>query len=209
MHLLFGFLVVATLVIVVPGQDTALTIRNTFGGGRSAGVATACGVSCGQAVWALATSLGLAAILVASEPLYLALKTAGAAYLLWLGAACLWRATRRAATTIPGGTASRTSTSAAFGQGFVSNLGNPKMAVFFTSLLPQFAPGQDGFVAPLVLGLLFAAFTLSWLTAYAFAVSRALHIFDRSLTRRALDAVTGTVLVVLGIRLLAEGGKTG
>ena len=87
MHSLLAFLAVAALVIVVPGQDTALTVRNTLSGSRSSGVATACGVSCGQAVWAVATSLGLAAVLVASEPAYIALKIVGAGYLLvWLGA---------------------------------------------------------------------------------------------------------------------------
>ena len=94
---MFAFLAVAALVIVVPGQDTALTIRNTLGGGRRAGIATACGVACGLATWAVATAFGLAAILVASEPVYLALKAFGAAYLLWLGACCLWRAIRREA----------------------------------------------------------------------------------------------------------------
>ena len=78
---LLAFLGVAVVVIVTPGQDTALTIRNTLAGGRRAGVRTAIGVVCGQAVWALAASAGLAALLVASEPAFVALKFAGAAYL--------------------------------------------------------------------------------------------------------------------------------
>ena len=87
---LIGFLAVSALVIVTPGQDTALTIRNTLLGGRRGGALTALGVSTGQAVWAVATSAGVAAILVASEPAFTALKLAGAAYLVFLGIQPQW-----------------------------------------------------------------------------------------------------------------------
>src|SRR5919198_4954391 len=80
-----AFLGVAAVVIVTPGQDTALTIRNTLLGGRRSGVLTACGVSTGQAIWALATSAGVAALLRASEPAFTAVQGAGAAHLVWLG----------------------------------------------------------------------------------------------------------------------------
>jgi len=86
---LLAFVGVAVVVIIAPGQDTALTVRNTLAGGRRAGVRTAVGVVCGQGVWVLAASAGLAALLVASERAFLALKLAGAAYLVWLGARAL------------------------------------------------------------------------------------------------------------------------
>jgi threonine/homoserine/homoserine lactone efflux protein len=92
---LLAFLAVAVVVIVTPGQDTALTVRNTIAGGRRAGVRTAAGVVCGQAVWALAASVGVAALLVASEPAFVALKLAGAAYLVYLGGQSLLAAARR------------------------------------------------------------------------------------------------------------------
>ena len=82
---LIAFIGIAALVICTPGPDTAMTIRNALLGGRSAGLATALGVSTGLAIWALATSAGLVALLIASEPLFLAVKYAGAAYLVWLG----------------------------------------------------------------------------------------------------------------------------
>ena len=91
---LAAFVAVSALVIVTPGQDTALTIRNALLGGRRAGVFTALGVSSGQAVWALAASAGLAALLAASEPAFVALKLAGAAYLVYLGLHALWAALR-------------------------------------------------------------------------------------------------------------------
>jgi threonine/homoserine/homoserine lactone efflux protein len=193
-----AFLGVSAVVIVTPGQDTALTIRNTLLGGRRNGVFTALGVSAGQAVWALATSAGIAALLQKSEPAFVAVKLAGAAYLVFLGVQTLVPALRSRASTpkaAPRGRALR--------QGFVSNLGNPKMAIFFTSLLPQFATGPS-FAALLFLGVVFCLMTLAWLTAYAFAVAKAGDFLRRSRVQRALDAVTGAVLVALGLRLAAE-----
>jgi threonine/homoserine/homoserine lactone efflux protein len=191
--LLLSFFGVSALVIVTPGQDTALTIRNTLRGGRSDGVRTAVGVATGQCAWALATSAGLAALLVASEPAFHALRFFGAAYLVYLGLASLYRAVRRARASNTVLLAKRRP----FRQGVVSNLGNPKMAVFFSSLLPQFA---HSFAGLLVLGLFFACMTLTWLSVYAFAVSRLGPVF-RS---RVVDAVVGAVLVAFGVRLAAE-----
>jgi threonine/homoserine/homoserine lactone efflux protein len=197
-HLL-AFLGVSVLVIVMPGQDTALTIRNALLGGRRGGAFTALGVATGQAVWTLAASLGIAALLRASEPAFLALKLVGAGYLVFLGLQALRDAClrRRHAIAPLGRLAGRT----AFRQGFVSNLGNPKMAIFFTSLLPQF--GGVSFVS-LGLGLVFCTMTLVWLTAYGAAVARAGDVLRRPRIRRAIDGVTGTVLVALGLRLAAE-----
>ena len=201
---LLAFLGISALVIVTPGQDTALTIRNTLAGGRRGGVGTALGVSTGQAAWTLAASAGVAALLVASEPAFVALKLAGAAYLVYLGAQALLaalgvgRSHAPAARARAGGLAP----GAAFRQGVISNLGNPKMAVFFTSLLPQFAPSGGGsFPVMLALGLVFCTMTLAWLSAYSVAVDRAGDVLRRPAVRRALDAVTGTVLVALGLRL--------
>ena len=89
---LAAFLGIAILVIVTPGQDTALTIRNTLLGSRRAGVATAAGVAAGQACWTAAASIGLAALLVASESVFVALRLAGVAYLVYLGLQALWHA---------------------------------------------------------------------------------------------------------------------
>jgi threonine/homoserine/homoserine lactone efflux protein len=195
---LAGFLLVAVIVIVTPGPDTALTIRNTLLGGRRSGIGTAAGVAAGQAVWTLATSAGLAALIVASEPVFRAVKLAGAAYLVLLGLQALWDAVRRHASKRP----DRPRHAPAFRQGLLSNLGNPKMAIFFTSLLPQF--GGTSFVGLLVLGLVFCSMTLAWLTAYAFAVAKAGDLLRNSAIRRALDALVGLVLVALGLRLATE-----
>jgi threonine/homoserine/homoserine lactone efflux protein len=203
-----AFLGVSVLVICTPGQDTALTIRSTMLGGRRGGFFTAVGVSTGQTIWALAASAGVVAILLASEPLFLALRLAGAAYLVFLGVQSLWAALRPhgEARAMAGRAASRPlSTSKAYRQGVVSNLGNPKMAAFFTSLLPQFAP-QEGPAFPTLfaLGLLFSLMTLTWLTGYAFAVARASDFLQRPRIRRVLDGLTGAALLALGVRLATE-----
>jgi threonine/homoserine/homoserine lactone efflux protein len=200
-----AFLGVSLLVIVTPGQDTALTIRNTLAGGRRGGLFTALGVVSGQVTWALATSAGLAAVLVASQPAFTALRLAGAAYLVVLGLQALVAAVRSSEREVLAGARTRPAARAAYRQGLLSNLGNAKVAVFFTSLLPQFAPGGDPtFWTMLPLGLCFAALTLAWLTAYAVVVARARNVLLRPRVRRALDACSGAVLVALGLRLAVE-----
>jgi len=190
------FVVVAAVVICTPGPDTALTIRNTLLGGRGNGLRTAAGVATGQALWTLAASAGIAALVAASQPLFTAVRIVGAAYLVWLGLQSLAAAVRgRSRGERPRGSA------AGFRQGLLSNLVNPKMAVFFTSLLPQFG---SGFGELLVLGLAFATMTLTWLSAYAVAVARTRRLLVRGRVRRALDAINGVALVALGARLAAE-----
>ena len=200
MRELAAFLAVAAAVICTPGQDTALTIRNALLGGRRSGVATAAGVAAGQAVWTGAAAVGLVAILSASQPAFTALRLAGAAYLVYLGVQTLVAALR-GRTVEHDPRAGSATPSSSLRQGLVSNLANPKMVVFFTSLLPQFG---DTFAALLGLGLAFSALTFLWLAAYGIAVARARRLLERERVRRAFDAVTGTVLVALGLRLAAE-----
>jgi threonine/homoserine/homoserine lactone efflux protein len=204
---LWAFLGISILVIVTPGPDTAVTIRNALLGGRSGGVATAFGVAAGQAMWALATSAGIVALLVASEPVFEAVKLAGAAYLVVLGAQALLAAVRggAAAVATTGLAPRRLPPGVAFRQGLISDLGNPKMAVFFSSLLPQFAPpGETMFGTLVLLGASFCLLTLAWLTAYACLIAGAGDLLRRPAIRRAVEAVTGTLLILLGLRLAAE-----
>jgi threonine/homoserine/homoserine lactone efflux protein len=197
-----AFLGVSALVIVVPGPDTAVTINGTLSGGRRGGVFTALGVSCGQAVWTLAASAGVSALLVASEPAFRTVKYLGAAYLLCLGLRAIWSAVRPGSA--PSASASglaRRGALACYRRGLLSDLGNPKMAVFFTSLLPQFGAG---FAVLALLGLVFCAMTFLWLACYAVALAKMGDLLRRSSVHRAVDVVTGTVLVALGVRLATE-----
>jgi threonine/homoserine/homoserine lactone efflux protein len=199
------FLAVSVLVIVTPGPDTALTIRNTLLGDRRAGIFTALGVVTGQATWALATAVGIAALLVASEPAFTAVKLIGAAYLIFLGVQALLAALRRRPGPGIDGPRRHLPAAVAYRQGVISNLGNPKMAAFFPALLPQFAPGDGAsFPALLALGLLFGSLTLVWLASYAVAVAKAGDFLRRPSIRRMFEAATGAVLVALGLRLATE-----
>jgi threonine/homoserine/homoserine lactone efflux protein len=209
MDTLLTFFVVATIVIVTPGPDTALTIRNTLLGGRRSGVFTGVGVATGQATWTIATSAGIAALLVASEPVFRAVKYAGAIYLIFLGLQALHAAARHGGESAGAATgadvAPALSPLVALRQGVISNLTNPKMMVFFPALLPQFAAhGHRTFAVLLFLGLLFSAMTLLWLSAYAFAVAKAGDFIRRGRVRRLLEVATGCVLITLGLRLATE-----
>ena len=201
---LWAFIGISMLVIATPGPDTALTVRNTLLGGRRGGGFTAAGVAAGQMVWALATSAGLVALLVASEWVFEAVKWLGATYLVWLGGHAIWSAWRGQAAPAAGTplNARRLSGSSAFRQGLLSDLGNPKMAVFFSSLLPQFSDASFGSLASL--GLVFAAMTFAWLLAYAIAISLAGDFMRRRAIWRTIEAITGAALVALGLRLAAE-----
>jgi threonine/homoserine/homoserine lactone efflux protein len=201
---LWTFVGISLLVIATPGPDTALTVRNTLLGGRRAGGFTAAGVAVGQLVWALTTSAGLVALLVASEWVFEAVRWLGAAYLVWLGGHSLWAAWRGHAAPLAGValTPARLARASAFRQGLLSDLGNPKMAVFFSSLLPQFSDASFGSLASL--GLVFAAMTFVWLLAYAVAISLAGYFMRRRAIWRTVEAITGAALVALGLRLASE-----
>lgn len=210
MHTFLTFLGVSLVVIMTPGPDTAMTIRNTLFGGRAGGIFTALGIAVGQTIWAFATSIGIVALLVASAPLFLAVKYAGAAYLIYLGIQALRVALAHQVATpdnislaLP--QARRLRARDAFRQGIVSDLSNPKMAVFFASLLPQFVPaGETSFIALMSLGLVFAALTFAWLTLYAAVIARAGRFLRQPRIRRTIEGITGTLLIGLGIRIAAE-----
>jgi threonine/homoserine/homoserine lactone efflux protein len=205
---LWSFLAISILVIVTPGPDTLITIRSAMAGGRACGVATAIGVVTGQMIWVLATSLGLIAILLASELIFNGIKLAGAAYLLWLGACAIAHALRSSETDARDGRAGageRLQRMQAFRHGLFSNLGNPKMAVFFASVLPQFAQQSPGMLSKLLfLGLIFAAMTLTWLVLYCVIITVAGRVLQRAIVMRSIEGVTGGVLVLLGLRLASE-----
>jgi len=201
-----AFLALSALLAVAPGPDTAITTRNALVGGRRAGFFTILGVAFGLSVWTLATGAGVAALLRASEPAFVALKLAGAIYLAVLGVQAILAAVRKPPPGPAAGVVRREiSTRVALRQGAVTNLGNPKIAVFFTSFLPQFTPAQHAtFAALVVLGLLFCLVGLSWLSLYVLVVARIGDFLRRPGPRRVLDGFTGLVLVGFGIRLAAE-----
>ncbi|HKR97984.1 MAG TPA: LysE family translocator [Candidatus Dormibacteraeota bacterium] len=201
---LAAFFAVAVVVIVTPGQDTALTIRSTLAGGRRCGAATAVGVALGQGTWTVLTAAGVAALLAAFQPAFTALRIAGAAYLIYLGLQSLISAARRGARGEEHAARAPLRPRTALRRGVLSNLSNPKMIAFFPSLLPQFVGAHAVPISLLVLGAIFSLMTLCWLCVYAVVVGKLGDRLRSGAVRRALDAVVGAVLLAFGGRLLLE-----
>jgi threonine/homoserine/homoserine lactone efflux protein len=201
-HRLLAFLAIATLVTITPGVDMALVTRNVLRWGLGAGLRTSAGILSGLCVWALLAAVGVAAVVAASATAYTALKLAGAAYLIVLGATTLWRSrARRAAPAehpLPG-------RGGLYRQGLLNNLLNPKIGIFYTTFLPQFiAPGRSVLGWTLGLAAIHIATGVVWLAFYAWLVARARMVVGRPRVRRTLDRVTGAVLVGLGLRVARE-----
>jgi threonine/homoserine/homoserine lactone efflux protein len=204
----FGaFLALATLLALTPGPDTALVTRNALVGGRRAGAFTILGIGSGLVVWTVAASVGIAALLRASEPAFVTVKVIGSGYLIFLGAQALWGAVRGSGPRVrlaPAGS-QRIRSRLAFRQGAVCNLGNPKIAIFFTSFLPQFARGNHpSFAALLLLALAFSAIGLAWLSLYNAVLAKTGDVLRRPTPRRIVEGITGTALVGFGITLALE-----
>jgi threonine/homoserine/homoserine lactone efflux protein len=199
-----GVYVAASLALIVtPGQDMIYVVTRSLAQGRLAGVLSAAGVCTGILVHTAVVALGIGALLQASETLFLVLKLAGAAYLVYLGLKLLLR---RESVTLDGAAAPRLSAASLFAQGVVSNVTNPKIVVFFLAFLPQFVSAADPHPTRhlVFLGVLYAAM--------GFAVKAAVGVTAGSLSERLLrsdralawmNRVSGTILVALGLRLAA------
>jgi RhtB (resistance to homoserine/threonine) family protein len=206
LHLLV-FIGVAAIVIVIPGPDTAVVTKNVLIHGRRTGVGTSLGVSAGLSLWTIAAAVGLASLVRASEVAFTVLKLVGALYLVWLGIQALRAARHESAAEHPARRSGGSAMGArgGFRQGFLSDLANPKIGIFFTSLLPQFVSAGRPVLLPfLVLGAIFVAMTVVWLLAYTLAAARAAQTLMRPGVKAALDRVTGVVLIGLGLRLAVE-----
>ena len=200
------FIGVATFVILLPGPDTAVVTKNVLLHGREAAIATSFGVCTGLSVWTLAAALGVASLVRASAVAFTTLKLVGALYLVWLGIQAM-RAARSAAQGEVGPNPGRTplGVRGGFRQGLFSNLANPKIAIFFTSLLPQFVSSGHAVLIPfLLLGAIFVVMTLAWLCTYSVIAARAAMTLQRPKVKAAMDRITGAVLIAVGIRLAIE-----
>jgi len=200
-----AFIVVFALLIITPGPDTALTIRNTLRGGWRAAWFTAFGVGLGTLFWVGCAVYGVVLILERSPTAFMALKLGGAAYLAYLGARSLMaaRTVRPANVENPDESRDRSSSDwAPFRQGLFSNLLNAKTGLFFITLLPQFVTVADPPSRAIAMVIAYEAMVISWLGAYGYVVSRAARTVASPRFRRALEAATGLVLVVLAIGVI-------
>jgi threonine/homoserine/homoserine lactone efflux protein len=200
---LLAFISVSIVVVVVPGPDMALIARNVVRHGRAAGFATSFGICTGILGWALAAGVGVSALLATSAVAFTALKLAGAAYLVYLGIATL---RDRGGPAVAGTNGqAELPRRRAFLQGLLSALLNPKLGVFFLTLLPQFiAPGDPATLRALQLAVLFDLIGLIWLLAYSAMLGAIGDALGRPGPRRLMRWLTGTVLVGLGARVALE-----
>jgi len=206
-----AFALASTLLILAPGPDSLLVLRNTLRHGRRAGWVTATGTMSGLLAWAAAAAFGLTALLRVSHLGYDVVRLAGACYLLWLGVSSLWpsRGPRGAPAAEAAGPAGLAPAQAGWRRvylnGLLSNLLNPKIGVFFIAFLPGFIPaGAPAPLFPLVLGVWFIAETGAWLAVLAWMAARGAGWLRRSTVQRWLERVTGVALIGFGLRLAAE-----
>lgn len=200
---LIAFIGVAVAVVVIPGPDMALIARNVLRHGRSAGFATSLGTCTGILGWAIAAALGISALLATSAAAFTALKLAGAAYLIYLGISTLRDHDDLGPAAASDGAA--LTRRGAWLQGLLSALLNPKLGVFFLTLLPQFIwPGDPPATRTLQLALVFDLIGLAWLLTYSAMLGAVGTVLNRPGSRRLIRWISGTVLVGLGARVALE-----
>jgi threonine/homoserine/homoserine lactone efflux protein len=194
---LVSFLGVAVLVSLLPGPATALVVRAAAVHGRREALLTVAGNSTGIVAWAMASVLGISALVAASEAAFLALKVVGAVVLVWLGVQAI-RGTA-AVEERPGGGRS------SYMQGLVTSGANPKLAVFFVALLPQFVPsGEPVLPWTLAMAAILICVDVVYFSVLAWLVSRAKRAVVGSKLARRVEQVTGAVMVGLGLRVALE-----
>lgn len=197
---LVAFVVAVLLISASPGPAMALIFRRAALSGFSGAVPTVLGLELGLYVWALCAAAGLAAIVAASQVAFVVLRVVGAVFLVYLGVRA-WRTAWRP-PAVEDLEVSRTGWWRAFGEGTVVQLANPKAAVFMVAFYPQFVPvDRPLFATTALLALLQVAIEVVFYLTLAAAVGRAGTWFRRTKVRRRLEAVSGTVLIALGIRL--------
>jgi len=201
---LIAFVGIAALLTILPGVDMALVAKVTLQDGRRAAFLTSLGISAGLPVHATASALGLSVILSTSAEAFTIVKVAGALYLGYLGIQTVRRAGAPARTPAPGVAGlGRAHARATFVQGFLNNVLNPKVALFYLTFLPQFMnPGDDILLKSLFLAAIHVALGLAWLTTYAYTIERLGRLVQGA--RRWLERVTGVALIGFGVRLALE-----
>lgn len=197
-----SFVVFAVVLILVPGPDFAVVTRNTLVGGRRRGVWSSTGVASAAAVQGLAAAAGLGAVVTRAQPVFQAIRWAGIAYLAYLAVQAFRSAL--AGRYPPLDESSAAGAASGWRQGFLSNITNPKVLVFYLAVLPQFLGANPPVLALVALALTHAVLSLLYLVFLVHGLHRARRLLSRRRVRRALDAVTGAALLGFGLRLAAD-----
>ena len=203
--LLIAYLAVATLLAISPGPDTMFVLASSASGGARNGVAASLGTASGSILHASAAALGISALIAASPVAFEALRLGGALYLAWIGAQALYRLWWGLRADAGAPNAAPVSASAAYRRGLVTNVLNPKVAIFYVAFLPQFADVSLGHV-PLqifLLGCIHNAIGTMWLVTLAMASGRMVQVLARNTRARAwLDGTAGAVYLLLAARII-------
>ena len=199
-----SFLVVAAVLTLVPGPDFAVVSRNTLSAGRSRGWWSAVGVTCSNAVQGAAAATGLGAVVLRVEPLFQAVRWAGIAWLVVLAVQSLRAAVAGRYAALDGGPAPRGQALAGFRQGFLTNITNPKVLVFYLAVLPQFLGQGAPVVVVVAFALSHALLGLLYLCGLVAVMHRVRRVLSRRPVRRGLDALTGAALLGFAGRLATE-----
>jgi threonine/homoserine/homoserine lactone efflux protein len=197
MHSVWEFLLVALVVTLTPGPATALVLRVAARDGRAAALGTVAGNSVGVLMWATLSALGVSSLILASQVAYDVLRLTGAAVLVVLGLRSLLRRHSDAPVTAP-------PRLTGWKIGLITSGANPKLAVFFIALFPQFlSPGSAVLPAALAMGAVIVLYDVIWFSLLAWGVDRVGRVF-RPRIRRALERTTGGVMIALGLSVAAE-----
>lgn len=198
------FLIACILLIILPGPDTGIVTKNTVIGGQRGGFMTMAGSCIGLAMHTIAAVAGLSAILVKSALAFTILKYLGAAYLCYLGVKTLMNM-RAKKDQVDEEVLVVAKGNSYFKQGFITNITNPKVAVFFLTFLPQFlAPGSEPFWSFLIMGILYTVLTFMWFAFYVFLLDKIRNFMKRPSTQAVIEVLTAVVLIGFGLKLAFE-----
>ena len=202
---LISFTILAGLLTMLPGLDTAQVLRSVTIGGKSSAYATVAGILTGVWIWGAAAALGISALLVASHIAYTAVKWAGAAYLIYLGIKMLWESRKITHETVQAKIADKTSNRKAFNRALLINLTNPKTGVFYIAILPQFLPEEfPALVGGLLLATIHNTLTLLWFTMMIYGASFAKETLQNPKVQKIIERASGIALIGFGIRVAFE-----
>ncbi|MDV3450592.1 LysE family translocator [Bacillus safensis] len=202
----YMFVIMSIFLIILPGPDTAIATKNTLTLGRTGGVKTMFGTSCALLIHTLAAVAGLSAIIVKSSLLFSVFKYVGAVYLVYLGIKTLWALrNKNTAATTEMTTENKYESKSCFKQGFLTNILNPKVAIFFLTFLPQFVDSESNtFIPFLIMGITYTVLTVVWFLLYIYLLNQISAFMKRPKTQMVIEGITGTVLIGFGIKLALE-----
>ncbi|WP_438823844.1 LysE family translocator [Bacillus sp. JJ1566] len=194
------------LLIILPGPDTAIATKNTLTVGKAGGLKTAFGTCCALLIHTSAAVFGLSAIIVKSAVLFSIFKYVGAIYLIYLGVKTLWSLRKKeVAASVEMNTVSKFENTTCFKQGFLTNLLNPKVAVFFLTFLPQFVDsGSNTFLPFLLMGFTYTVLTAIWFFLYVYLINQISTFMKKPKAQNMIEGITGTILIGFGIKLALE-----